>query len=212
MVIKPFSVSKNPIDEFLALCHRKKYSAKSPIVSTGEISQSLFYLIEGTASVIAQDEDGHEIIVAYLNVGQFFGEMGLFSQEKTRTACVRAKTPCIVAEISYKKFKSIINTFPDLMFLITSQIAQRLCNTTAKVRELAFMDVSGRITNTLLLLCKEPTALTHPEGMQIKITRQELAHIVGCTREVAGRVLKNFEIQGLIQAKGKTIVVYNSRY
>jgi len=207
-----FSVSEKQIDDFLVFCHRKKYPAKSSIVTTGEESQSLFYLIEGSASVIAQDKDGHEIIVAYLNIGQFFGEMGLFNQETTRTACVRAKTHCIVAEISYQKFKSVINRFPDLMFLITSQIAQRLCNTTAKVKELAFMDVSGRITNTLLLLCKEPDALTHPEGMQIKITRQEIAHVVGCTREVAGRVLKNLETQGLIEAKGKTIVIYNKRY
>ena len=77
------------------------------------------------------------------------------------------------------------------MFLITSQIAQKLCNTAAKVRELSFMDVSGRITNTLLLLFKEPDALTHPEGMQIKITRQEIAHLAGCTREVARRLSKN---------------------
>ena len=69
--------------------------------------------------------------------------MGLFNQEKTRTAFARARSHCIVAEISYHQFKTAINCFTDLMFLITSQIAQKLCNTTAKVRELAFMDVSG---------------------------------------------------------------------
>ena len=59
--------------------------------------------------------------------------------------------------------------------------------------------------------CKEPDALTHPDGMQIKISRTELGKIVGCSREMVGRVMKNMEQQGLITAKGKTIVVFGAR-
>jgi CRP/FNR family cyclic AMP-dependent transcriptional regulator len=53
--------------------------------------------------------------------------------------------------------------------------------------------------------------MTHPDGMQIRITRQEIGRIVGCSREMAGRVLKNLEEQGLISVKGKTIVVHGTR-
>jgi CRP/FNR family cyclic AMP-dependent transcriptional regulator len=53
--------------------------------------------------------------------------------------------------------------------------------------------------------------MTHPDGMQIRITRQEIGRIVGCSREMAGRVLKNLEEQGLISVKGKTIVVFGTR-
>ena len=60
-------------------------------------------------------------------------------------------------------------------------------------------------------LCNEPDAMTHPEGMQIKVSRQELSRLVGCSREMAGRVLKVLEEQGLVSASGKTIVVYNTR-
>jgi CRP/FNR family cyclic AMP-dependent transcriptional regulator len=60
-------------------------------------------------------------------------------------------------------------------------------------------------------LCNEPDAMTHPDGMQIKVSRQELSRLVGCSREMAGRVLKVLEEQGLLHAKGKTIVVYNVR-
>jgi len=60
-------------------------------------------------------------------------------------------------------------------------------------------------------LCKEPDAMTHPDGMQIKITRQELGRIVGCSREMAGRVLKALGEQGHISVKGKTIVVFGAR-
>ena len=70
---------------------------------------------------------------------------------------------------------------------------------------------TGRIAHTLLELAKQPDAMTHPEGMQIRITRQEIAKIVGCSREMAGRVLKELEEQGLITAHGKTIVVFGTR-
>jgi CRP/FNR family cyclic AMP-dependent transcriptional regulator len=63
----------------------------------------------------------------------------------------------------------------------------------------------------LLDLAKQPDAMTHPEGMQIRITRQEIAKIVGCSREMAGRVLKELQQQSLISAHGKTIVVYGTR-
>ena len=90
-------------------------------------------------------------------------------------------------------------------------LGARLRQTTRKLSDLAFVDVSGRIAHTLLDLCKEPDAMTHPDGMQIKITRQELGKIVGCSREMAGRVLKNLEQDGLVSVSGKTMVVYGTR-
>jgi len=83
-------------------------------------------------------------------------------------------------------------------------MAERLRNTTRKVGDLAFLDVTGRVARTLLDLCKQPDAMTHPDGMQIKITRQEIGRIVGCSREMVGRVLKALEEQGLVHVKGKT--------
>jgi len=90
-------------------------------------------------------------------------------------------------------------------------MATRLRKTSRKVGDLAFLDVTGRVARTLLDLCKEPDALSHPQGMQIRITRQEIGRIVGCSREMVGRVLKNLEEQGLISVKGKNIVVFNAR-
>ena len=63
----------------------------------------------------------------------------------------------------------------------------------------------------MLELTKQPDAMTHPDGMQIKITRQEIGRIVGCSREMVGRVLKTLVDQGLVSVKGKTMVVYGTR-
>ena len=97
------------------------------------------------------------------------------------------------------------------LFAVGHQLSQRLRHTSRKVGHLAFLDVTGRIARTLLDLCKQPDAMTHPDGMQLRITRQEIGRIVGCSREMVGRVLKSLEEQGLITASGKTIVVFGTR-
>ena len=76
---------------------------------------------------------------------------------------------------------------------------------------LAFLDVTGRIAQTLLNLAKMPDAMTHPDGMQIKITRQEIGQMVGCSRETVGRIMRMLEEQHLITAHGKTIVIHGTR-
>ncbi len=162
-------------------------------------------------TVIIEDDDGREMIMAYLNAGDFFGEMGLFDNMDSRSAWVKAKTECEVAEISYTKFREIAQQDPRVLYFIGEQMASRLRQTTRKVGDLAFLDVTGRVARTLLDLCKEPDAMTHPDGMQIKITRQEIGRIVGCSREMVGRVLKTLEDQGLVRVKGKTMVVYGTR-
>jgi CRP/FNR family cyclic AMP-dependent transcriptional regulator len=202
----------NPvIEKFLGHCHRRSYPKKSVIIHGGDAPDSLYYITKGSVSVIAEDDDGREIVLAYLNSGAFFGEMGLFSHGPERSAWIRAREECEVAEISYDRFRQVATEEPELIFKLASQMALRLRRTSSMVTRLAFMDVSGRIARTLLDLTKEPDAMTHPAGMQIRITRQELGRIVGCSREMVGRVLKSLETQGLITAKGKTIVVNGAR-
>ncbi|MDY0005887.1 MAG: cAMP-activated global transcriptional regulator CRP [Spongiibacteraceae bacterium] len=199
------------VDDFLAHCHRRRYPSKSTIIYAGDASDSLYYIISGSVTVLIEDDEGREMIVAYLNKGDFFGEMGLFDQQDSRSAWVRARTECEVAEIGYSKFQEVTEKNPEFLYALGAQMASRLRQTTRKVGDLAFLDVTGRVARTLLDLCKQPDAMTHPDGMQIKITRQEIGRIVGCSREMVGRVLKTLEEQGLVHVKGKTMVVFGTR-
>lgn len=202
------------IDKILEHCHKRNFASKSTIIFAGDRCDTLFFILQGSVTILIENDDGKEMIIAYLNKGDFFGEMGLFScsgDEQERSAWVRAKTACEVAEISYTKFRELTDKDPDILYALSNQMADRLRNTTRKVGDLAFLDVTGRVARTLLDLCKEPDAMTHPDGMQIKITRQEIGRIVSCSREMVGRVLKNLEEQGLVHVKGKTMVVFGTR-
>ena len=184
---------------FLSHCHIHKYPAKSTLIHAGEKAETLYYIIKGSVAVLIKDEEGKEMILSYLNQGDFIGELGLFddSENPTRSAWIRAKSSCEVAEISYKKFRQLIQVNPEILMRLSSQMARRLQSTSQKVGNLAFLDVTGRIAQTLLNLAKQPDAMTHPDGMQIKITRQEIGQIVGCSRETVGRILKMLEDQEL---------------
>jgi len=185
--------------------------AKTVVIHAGDLPDILYYVVDGSVEVMIEDEDGNEMVLSYLNKGQFFGEMGLFYEQPTRSAWVRTRTESELAEMTYPRFRQIANESPGLLFELATQLASRLERTNKKLGDLAFVDVTGRIAHAIMDLCNEPDAMTHPDGMQIKVSRQELSRLVGCSREMAGRVLKVLEEQGLLHAKGKTIVVYNVR-
>jgi len=201
---------------FLIHCHTKHYEKQVDFIRRGEPAESLYYLIDGSVTALIEDDDRHELTLAYINKGEFVGEMGLFHNLTTRNVIVRTREPCTIAEISYLRMRQLLqrelNEYAlGLMFAIGSQLSQRLRQTSRQVGDLAFLDVTGRIAGALLELCKQPDAMTHPDGMQIKITRQDLGRMVGCSREMAGRVLKTLEEKGHISAAGKTIVVFGTR-
>lgn len=206
------AVSLDPtIDWFVSHCHIHKYPTKTTLIHAGEKADTLYYLVKGSAIVMAKDEDGKEMILSYLSEGEFFGEVGLFEENQVRTAWVKARTSCEVAEVSYKKFRQLLQVNPEILMNLAGQLSHRLQNTSRQVTNLAFLDVTGRIAQTLMNLAKMPDAMTHPDGMQIKITRQEIGQMVGCSRETVGRVLKLLEDDNLIAAHGKTIVVFGTR-
>ena len=199
------------ISRLLENCEITTYATKQLIIREGDPSKDLYYIINGSVTVVIEDTKGNEIVLAYLNPGEFFGEIGMFGDENSRTASVRAKPKSEIASISYEKLQNLTEIFPDLIFLIASQLAIRLRRTSRKVSDLAFTDVKGRVAKTLLDLCNNPDAITHPDGMQISITRQELGRIVGCSREMVGRVLKSLEEDLLISVSGKTMVIFGKR-
>ena len=211
MAINSETDKEAAIARFLEYCHRRTFPAKSVIINAGDYSDELFYLMKGSVSVLIEDDDGHEIVLAYLNEGDFFGEIGMFDEKRERSAWVRARTQCEVASISYERLRGLSAELPEVLYAMLTQLALRLRNTSRKVGDLAFMDVAGRVARTLLDLCQQPDAMTHPDGMQIRITCQELGRIAGCSREMVGRVLKNLEEEALISVAGKTIVVFGAR-
>lgn len=212
----PLMPDASTIERFLAHCHRRRYPSRTDVFRPGAPATSLYYVVSGSLSVVSEEPDGRELILGYINAGEFIGEMGLFFAADSRAVVVRTRSACELAEINYERLHQLFAgplaaECPRILYAIGLQLSKRLLDTSRKASRLAFLDVSGRIVRTLNDLCQEPDALSHPQGTQIRVSRQELARIVGCSREMAGRVLKQLQEQGVLHARGKTVVVYGTR-
>lgn len=201
---------KPVVQSFIAIAHKRAYPARHTIVHAGTVPQSLFLILEGSVSVVTEDENGREMVLAYLNPGEFFGEMGLFPEQKVRTAIVRTRSQSLIAELDYVAFRRFTREHPEIMFEVAGQLAMRVRDTSRRLRDLTFLDVAGRLARALLDLTALPDAKPHPSGTLVRISRQEMARLVGCSREMAGRVLKKLEEDGLIASQGRSIVVHSA--
>lgn len=207
-----YPVDRVAMDRFLDVCRRQHFPPRTTVVRPGDSGQTMWYVIEGSLTVSSEGEDGRELILCYLNPGDFIGEMGLFMKPREREVMVRTRTKCELAEVSYTRLREALERdlhdhAVEIISAVASKLAQRLLQTRRKIYHLAFLDTQGRVARALIDLCNEPDAVSHPDGTQIKITRQELSRIVGCSREMAGRVMKTLEEEGMIRASGKTVVV-----
>lgn len=212
----PLDLDRATLDRFLDHCHRRKYPNRTDVFRPGDAASTLYYVVAGSVSVISEESDDRELVLSYANPGDFVGEMGLFVKADKRVVTLRTRSPVELAEISYERLHQLLTgplsaDAPKLLYVIGAQLSKRLLETSRKASRLAFLDVGSRIVRALHDLCQEPDAMSHPQGMQIRVSRQELARIVGCSREMAGRVLKQLQEQGQLHARGKTIVVYGTR-
>lgn len=168
-LIKPISEPSEALKQFLRYCHIRTYPAKAIVIRPGDIGDRLFFIVQGSVSVCAQADDGRELILAYLNKHDFIGEVGVFKGSEPREVTVKTRSDCQLAEIGYERLhqlfkRELVNYATELLYMVGDQLATRLLSTSRKLRDLAFMDVEGRIARTLLDLSREPDAITHPDG------------------------------------------------
>ncbi|KRG42246.1 transcriptional regulator [Stenotrophomonas pictorum JCM 9942] len=212
----PLALDIATIERFLAHSHRRRYPTRTDVFRPGDPAGTLYYVISGSVSIIAEEDDDRELVLGYFGAGEFVGEMGLFIESDKREVILRTRTPCELAEISYERLHQLFlgplsTDAPKLLYAIGSQISRRLLHTSRKASRLAFLDVTDRIIRTLHDLAKEPESMSHPQGTQLRVSRQEIARLVGCSREMAGRVLKKLQVDGILHARGKTVVLYGTR-
>lgn len=214
--ITPLTPDAATIERFLLSSHRRRYPARADVFRPGDPAGTLYYVISGSVSIIAEEDDDRELVLGYFGPGEFVGEMGLFIESDRREVILRTRTQCELAEVGYERIHQLF-TGPlagdaaKLLYAIGGQLSRRLLDTSRKASRLAFLDVSDRIVRTLHDLAHEPEAMSHPQGTQLRVSRQELARLVGCSREMAGRVLKKLQADGALHARGKTVVLYGTR-
>ncbi len=181
---------------------RKKYPKNTVVFSEGDTSNSLYIISSGRIKVSITDENGKEIILSMLGPGEYFGEMALLD-DSPRSACAVTKEPTELIIISKNNFMNIFSSNP-LAFNLLQELTKRLRGANKKIESLALLDVYGRIARLF-------TQLGKPDGEKIvlseKLTHQEIANMVGSSREMVSIILKELSNGGYISVENKMITV-----
>lgn len=196
------------------LTHSKivEYEKYNLIIRANTLAKDLFFIIEGKVSVFTKDVDSDKtLVIGNLKAGDFVGEMGLFHEQNLRSAWVEAKERAKLAYMSYDKFIKISQTHINLWQLLTKQLSIRLQETSNRYKNLAFLDVAGRISNLILDMAKSSDSIQDKNSVTIPINRTEIAKNIGCSREMVGKVLSELEIEGVIENHARHIIILNEQ-
>src|ERR1044072_2463603 len=130
--IKPLS-DIPAITRLLSYCRIRPVPSNTVVIHAGALPDVLYYIISGSVEVMIEDEEGNEMVLAYLNPGQFFGEMGIFYETATRSAGVRPRNHCERAEMPSPRSRQTAPEGRGLIFELATQLAPRLDRTNRKL-------------------------------------------------------------------------------
>ncbi len=185
---------------------KKKLSKNAIVFSKGDDTDSLYVVASGKVKAIINDEEGKEIILSLHGPGEYFGEMSFIDQEP-RSATVVTKEATQLLIIHRENFKKQIFSDPEIALNLLKILLKRLRKATDKIEGLAFMDVYGRIVNLFLQYAK-------PEGnikiITEKLTHQEIANMIGSSREMVSKIIKELVDGGYISINKKQITLIKS--
>ncbi len=190
-----------------ALVKERRSPKGSYIVYVQDPGPSIMFLVQGKAKVTLNSSDGKEIVLYNLTKGDFFGEIAVLTGED-RSANVVATSDCKLLVLDSADFKRHVNENPGLSFALMKELALRLRAASAKIGDLALYDVYRRVARTLKSMAK-PEVEGDEEALVIdeRPTHQELANMVGTSREMVTRALKGLEEDGCITVESKRIKV-----
>lgn len=216
-ILKNISLFRYLADEQLAEVAKavleRNYQRGRFIFMEGEPGEAIFFVKTGRVKISKQTSDGREHILHFVHPGEIFAEVVLFGDEHhptTYPATAEVVEDCCVGMIRNHDMERIIKASPDLAMGMLKILAARLRLAQRQINDLALMDVPRRMASMLLYLIAEQGIIT-PEGFRIEmsLTNQDLANMIGTSRETANRVLNDFRRQGIILVDKQQIVVLN---
>jgi len=181
----------------------RTFKRNTLVISEGDLSDSLYVILSGKVKVFLSDEEGKEITLNIQGEGEYFGELALLDSAP-RSASVMTMENCKLAVISKSAFDHCMENNPTIALKIIRGLARRLRELTENVRSLALMDVYGRVARTLLDMAEES------DGKKIipqRLTQRELASMVGASREMVSRILRDLTTGGYISIDNKIITI-----
>lgn len=171
----------------------RKYPKNTVLVTEGDESTHMYIIRKGTVSAYLNSEDGRQVNLNYMQEGEYFGELALLDG-KPRSASVITVTDCEIILVSRASVHDLMQKHPEFALLLITELTRRVRELTDSVKDMALLDVYGRVSNALEKLCDENKRIHNP-----KVTHQDIANMVGSSREMVSRIMKQLLIGNYIE-------------
>ena len=195
--------SDQQISTLLNYVQHRSYPRNVYVMQAGDETDSLYVILSGKVKVVIADDQGREVILGYMSANDFFGEMGILD-DSPRSASVYTLEPCEMLRLSKSGFVNCIKDNVDVAMLVIRNLVKRLREADRKIENLALVDVSGRVARLLLDMAQDVDGRLVVPSMPAK---QEIARMIGASREMVSRVVKELETRGLIRAERRSVVI-----
>ena len=197
------SFAEEPLRTLTTVVTRRSATRGSIIMAAGDPTDSLYIVLSGRLKVMMSDADGKEVILTIIGPGEFFGEMGLID-DAPRSASVIAIEPCELLAITRRDFKKCLAENFDMSMAVMRGLVRRLREADRKIGSLALLDVYGRVARLLLDMSE---TVDGQKMVTKRLPKQDIAKMIGASREMVSRVMKDLQMGGFIEMRGSTIVL-----
>jgi CRP/FNR family transcriptional regulator, cyclic AMP receptor protein len=197
------SFPEEPLRMLTMVVTRKSAPRSTTIMAGGDPTDSLYIVLSGRLKVMMSDAEGKEVILSILGPGEFFGEMGLIDDEP-RSATVVTIEPCELLSIAKRDFKKALAENFEMSMAVMRGLVKRLREADRKIGSLALLDVYGRVARLLLDMAE------NVDGERVvtkRLPKQDIAKMIGASREMVSRVMKDLQTGGYIEMRGSSIVI-----
>jgi CRP/FNR family cyclic AMP-dependent transcriptional regulator len=190
------------VRQLAALGRVRSYPKNTVFITEGDSSDSVFVILSGRVKVFISDTEGHEMILDTQGPGEYVGEMAL--DGKPRSASVMTLEPSSFSVVGREPVREAIRKNPDFALDMIAKIIERARIATSSVKDLALLDVYGRVARLLLNMAVDMSGkLQIPE----KITQQEIAERVGASRDMVSRIFRDLTQGGYITVENRIITI-----
>lgn len=195
-------LSDDELDTLGSRASHQSFNKSRILIKEGEKSDSLYVIVSGLLQAYLSDDNGKEVILNTMGPGEYFGEIALVD-DSPRSASIKVIEDCELYIISRKTFEDFLKSHPELALTMLKGMARRLVALTKNVKSLALLDVYGRTAHFLLEAAREVDG----ELITEKLTQQDIANRVGCSREMISRIMKDLTFGGYIKIEKKQITL-----
>jgi len=196
-------ISPSSLAELATLMKEISFKKNTTVIAQGDNTRSLFIITSGRMKIFANDEEGSQTIFTFLEAGDFFGELSLLD-DAPRSASVVAVENSNVLNLNHQNFNNFLSTHPEICPALFKALTARIRQMDETICTLTSRDIYGRLVQTLYNEAKEQA-----DGTLItqRLTHQDLAEMVGSSREMVSRIFKELKIGEYIEVEKKQIII-----